>query len=116
MDEGSIDEAAKKAVEVVNSASNPILERASENDVHGLQAYTIRKVDQYMPTGRDIDPYSVHEEPLDNHQKYLEVLCFPLLFPTGLYGEFHPCTVKLAFCEYLEVQINEWRFQVPEES
>ena len=52
MDEGSIDEAAKKTVEVVSNATNPILERASEDDVHGLQAYTIRKMDQYMPTGR----------------------------------------------------------------
>ena len=46
VDEGSIDEAAKKAVEVVSSANDPILERASEDDVRGLQAYTIRKMDQ----------------------------------------------------------------------
>ena len=80
MNEGSVDEAAKKAVEVVSTASSPILERASEDDVRGLQAYTIRKMDQYMPTARDIDHYkllSVHEQPLDNHQKYLDVLCFP---------------------------------------
>ena len=66
-------------MEVVSNPSNPILERASE-DVHGLQAYTIRKMDQYMPTGKDIDHYkllSVHEQPLDNQQKYLDVLCFP---------------------------------------
>ena len=43
-----MDEAAKKTIEVVSSASNPILERAS-------QAYTIQKMDQYMPTGRDIE-------------------------------------------------------------
>ena len=80
------------------------LERASEDDVRGLQAYTIRKMDQYMPTGRDIDHYkllSVHDQPLDNRQKYLDVLCFPSLFLTGRYGEFHPRTVKLNFCEYL---------------
>ena len=46
VDEHSVDEAAKKAIEVVSSASNPVLERASEDDIRGLQAYTIRKMDQ----------------------------------------------------------------------
>ena len=85
LDESSVDEAAKKTIEVVSSASDPILERASEDDVNGLQAYTIRKMDQYMPTGRDIEHYkllSVHEQPLDNRHKYLDVLCIPTLFPT----------------------------------
>ena len=45
MDERRIDEVAKKAVEVISNAGNPILERASEDDVHDLQAYTIRKMD-----------------------------------------------------------------------
>ena len=58
MDEGSIDEAAKKAV-VVSGTSSSVLERASKDDVHGLQAYTIRKMDQYMPTGKDIDHYKL---------------------------------------------------------
>ena len=79
VNEESVDEAAKKAVEVVSTATSPILERASEDDVRGLQAYTIRKMDQYLPTGKDIDHYkllSIHEQPLDNRQKYLDVLCF----------------------------------------
>ena len=57
-----------------------------------------RKMDQYLPTSIDIDHYkllSIHEQPLDNRQKYLDVLCFPLLFPTGRLGEFHPRAVKL---------------------
>ena len=32
VDEGSVDESAKKAVEVVDSACNPILEKASDDD------------------------------------------------------------------------------------
>ena len=63
---------------------------------------------QYMPTSRDIEHYkllSVHEQPLDNRQKYLDVLCFPTLFPTGRYGEFHPRPVKLAFSEYLKSRL-----------
>ena len=116
VDEGSVDECAKKAVEVVDSACNPILEKASDDDVHGLQAYTIRKMDQYMPTGKDIDHYrllSVHEQPLDNRQKFLDVLCFPTLFPTGKYGEFHPRSVKLTFSEYLKSRLmnNDSRFR-----
>ena len=92
----------------MSSASDAVLERASEDDVRGLQAYTIRKMDQYLPTGKDIDHYkllSVHEQPLDNRQKYLDVLCFPSLFPTGRYGEFHPRTVKLSFSEYLKSRL-----------
>ena len=108
LDENSVDEAVKKTIEVVSSASNPILERASLDDVHGLQAYTIRKMDQYMPTGRDTEHYkllNVHEQPLDNRQKYFDVLCFPALFPTGRYGEFHPRPVKLTFSEYLKSRL-----------
>ena len=61
-----------------------------------------------MPTGKDIDHLkllSIHEQPLDNRQKYLDVLCFPSLFPTGKYGEFHPHTVKLTFSEYLKLKL-----------
>ena len=108
VDESSVDEATKKTIEVASIASNPILERASVDDINGLQAYTIRKMDQYMPTGRDIEHYkllSVHEQPLDNRQKHLDVLCFPTLFPTGRYGEFHPRSVKLTFSEYLKSRL-----------
>ena len=93
----------------MDSACNPILERASDDDVHSLQAFTIRKMDQYIPTGKDIDHYkllSVHEQPLDNRQKFLDVLCFPTLFPTGRYGEFHPRSVKLTFSEYLKSRLT----------
>ena len=48
---------------------------------------------------------SVHEQPLDNRQKFLDVLCFPTLFPTGQYGEFHPRSVKLTFSEYLKTRL-----------
>ena len=42
VNEDSVDEATKKTIEVVSLASNPILERASVDDINGLQAYTIR--------------------------------------------------------------------------
>ena len=93
VDQSSINETAKKTIEAVSDTTSSVLERASEDDVHGLQAYTIQKMDQYMPIGKDIDHYkllSVSEKPLDNRQKFLDVLYFPSLFPTGWYGEFHP--------------------------
>ena len=68
--------------------------------VNSLEAYTIPKMDQYMPTGSNIEHYkllSVHKQSLDNRQKYLNVLGFPILCPTGKYGEFHPHSVKLTF-------------------
>ena len=108
VDQVSVDESAKKTIEVVSIADSPILEKASEEDVAGLQAYTIRKMDQYMPTGKDIDHYkllSVKETPIDNRQKYLDVLCFPTLFPTGRYGEFYPRSVKLTFSEYIKSRL-----------
>ena len=61
-----------------------------------------------MPTSRNIEHYkllSVHEQPLDNRQRYLNVLCFPILFPTGKYGEFHPHSVKLTFSEYIKSRL-----------
>ena len=79
----------------MSGTTSTVLQRASEDDVCGLQAYTIRKMDQHMPTSKDIDYYkllNVSEKPLDN----CHVLCFPSLFPTGQYGEFHPRTVRLS--------------------
>ena len=61
-----------------------------------------------MPTGGDIEHYkllSAHKQPLDNRQRYLDVLCFPTLFPTGKYGEFHPCSMKLTFSEYIKARL-----------
>ena len=84
------------------------MEKATEEDVVGLQAFTIRKMDQYMPTSNDMDHcklLSVKENPIDNRQKYLDVLCFPTLFPTGQYGEFHPRAVRLTFCEYIKSRL-----------
>ena len=91
VDVACVDEAAKKTMEIVNDASSPILEKASDEDVAGLQAYTVRSMDQNLPTGKDIQHYkllTVHELPMDNRLHFLDVLCFPTLFPTGEFGEF----------------------------
>ena len=83
VDDSSIDEATKKTLEVVSGTTSSVLEQASKDDVHGLQAYIIRKMDQFMPTGKDLDHYkllSVSEKPLNNRQNtwmcYVSYPCF----------------------------------------
>ena len=78
----SVDEAAKQVIEVTNSASNTMLEKASADDIATFQAYTIRSLDNKLSNQSDIEQYkvlSVNEDALDNRQKYLDVMCFPVL-------------------------------------
>ena len=59
-------------------------------------------------TGSDIDQYkllSVREEPLSNRQKYLDVMCFPCLFPDGNFGKYHPRRVNLSHSEYIKSRL-----------
>ena len=75
-----------------------MLEKASDNDIAGFQAFTIRNLDK-LSTDSDTEQYkvlSVKEYALDNRQQYLDVMCFPVLFPTGKFGEHHPREVKLS--------------------
>ena len=39
---------------------------------------------------------------LDNRQKHLNVLCFPVLFPDGNFGKYHPRDVKVSDSEYVK--------------
>ncbi len=49
---------------------------------------------------------SVKEDPLDNNrQQHLDVMCFPVLFPTGKFGEFHSRDVKLSHSEYIKSRL-----------
>ena len=38
---------------------------------------------------------NVKEKPLDNRQAYLDVMCFPNLFPSGHFGELHTREVHI---------------------
>ena len=85
-----------------------MLEKASKEDVAGFQAYTIRNLDNKLSTTSDIEQYkllSVTEDPIDNRQQYLDVMCFPVLFPTGRFGKFHPRQEKLSHCEYIKSRL-----------
>jgi len=44
VDQASVDEAGKKAIDVVSVADTVILEQISEEDIAGLQAYIIHKI------------------------------------------------------------------------
>ena len=48
---------------------------------------------------------TIQEPSLDSCQRFLDVLCFPILFPTGRYGQHHPQDVKLNFSEYVKSQL-----------
>ena len=93
VDHHSVDDAAKEIIEVVNNTTSQMLEKASESDIAGFQAYTIRNLDNKLSTQSDTEQYkvlNVKEFPLDNQLKFLDVMCFSVLFPTGTFGKYHP--------------------------
>ena len=102
MGQGSVDTATQHIIEV----SNGVLEKATKDDLAEFQAFTIRNLDNKLSTKSDIEQYklfSVTEDPIDNRQQYPDVMCFPVLFPTGKFGEFHPRQEKLSQSEYISL-------------
>ena len=98
VDDKSVDEAAKRVIETTNNTSSTMLEKASADDIAAFQTYTIRSLDNKLSSESDIEQYkllSIKEDALDNRENYLDVMCFPVLFPTGQFGEHHPRQVKL---------------------
>ena len=98
----SVDDVYKKVTEITNSATSRMLAKASESDVSGFQAFTVRNLDNKLSTDTDIEQYkllNVREDPLSNRQEHLDVMCFPTLFPTGKFGKNHPREVKISHSE-----------------
>ena len=82
VDDDSVDEAAKKVIEVTNGTSSTMLEKAIDDDIAGFQAFTIRNLDNKLSTASDTEQYKVlgvTEYPIDNRQQHLDVMCFPIL-------------------------------------
>ena len=99
----SVNEVSKKVIEIANNASSTMLEKVDEHDISGLQAFTIRNLDNKLSTECDIEQYkllSVREDPINNRQQYLDVMCFPILYPTGKFGKYHPREVKISHSEF----------------
>ena len=93
VDESSLDEASRYVVETVSQATSTMLEKVSNNQVSSYQSYTVRQLNSKQSNLPDTEHYNlvdVKEDPLSNKFKYLDVLCFPTLFPTGRFGESHP--------------------------
>jgi len=102
-DDACIDSAAKEVIEVVSEASCTMLEKATAAEVSQFQCYTIRNLDNKLSTESDIEQYkllNVTEKPLDNRQRHLDAMCFPVLFPDGQFGKYHPRQYKLSHAEY----------------
>ena len=85
-----------------------MLEKVIDSDVSGFQYYTVRNVDNKLSTESDIEQYkllSIREDPLDDRQKYFDVMCFPVLFPDGNFGKYHPRKVNLSHSEYIKFRL-----------
>ena len=108
VDEQSLDEVTKQVKEVTSNTTSTMLVKATKEDIAEFQCYTIRNMDNKMSTGSDIDQYkieNVQESPISNKQLHLDVMCFPVLFPTGEFGEHHSHEVKLSTSEYIKSQL-----------
>ena len=108
VDDDTIDASSKEVIEVVSNTTCKMLEKATEADVQGLQAFTIRKLDTKIVKDSDISQYkllNVREQAIDDRQLHLDLMCFPNLFPTGRFGENHPRQVKLDFSEYVKSRL-----------
>ena len=61
-----------------------MLEKATEADVQGLQAFTIRKLDKKIVKDSDISQYkllNVREQAIDDRQSHLDLMCFSKFIP-----------------------------------
>ena len=59
-----------------------MLQKVSTDDVSTYQSYTTRRLDQKESSMPDTDQYKLTNA-LSNRLKFLDVLCFPTLFPSG---------------------------------
>ena len=48
---------------------------------------------------------NVQEEPIDSRPKYLDVMCFPTLFPDGNFGKYHDRQKKISHSEYIKSRL-----------
>ena len=77
----TVDDASKQVIEVVNSATNTMLDKADDSDIAGFQAFTIRNLENKLSTESDIEQYklmNIKEDPIHNRQQHLDAMCFPV--------------------------------------
>ena len=103
VDDDSVDDASKQAIEVVNSATSTMLDKADDSNIVGFQAFTIRNLENKLSTESDIEQYklmNVKKDSIDNRQQHLDAMCFPVQFLDGRVGKYHPREVKISHSEY----------------
>ena len=79
-----------------------------QKEVDAFQAYTIRNLDSKLSMGSDIEQYrlmSITEDPISSKQQHLDEMCFPVHFPSGKFGEFHPRGEKISPSEYIKSRL-----------
>ena len=104
----AVDESSKKVIEVAKSATSIMLEKASNSDIVGFEAYTVCNLDKTFQPQSDIEQYkmlSVKEHPIDNRLDHLDLLCFPILFPNGTFGQNYPREKKIRYAEYAKSRL-----------
>ena len=104
----SIDEGTKHIIEVSNIATTEMLKKVSSDELDAFQAYTIRNLDSKLSTVSDLERYrliSITEDPISNRQQHLDVMCFPVLFPTGKFGECYPRQERISTSEYIKSRL-----------
>ena len=103
--EKSIDDSIKQFIEVSNNATTQMSKKVSPDEV---DAYTIRNLDSKLSIGSHIEQYklmSITEYPINSKQQHIDVMYFPVLFPTGKFGEFHPREEKISPSEYIKSRL-----------
>ena len=83
--------------EVVDSTTSSMLVKATREDISAFQYYTIRTLNEKLSNSSDMQfkLMNVTEKPLYNRQKYLDVMCFTVLYPSGRFGEHHERAVRI---------------------
>ena len=95
-----------------------MLKKVSPEEVDAFHAYTIRNLDSKLSIGSDIEQYrllSITEDPINNKQQHLDVMCFPVLFLTGKFGEFHP-RKEISPSEYIKSRLLNKEFRIRKDS
>ena len=78
----SVDRATKEIMEIIGKSTSRMLVKATNSDLSTFQMYTIRNLDNRLSSVSDIEQYkllNIQDSPLDNRQRYLDVMCFPIL-------------------------------------
>ena len=105
LDEISLDDALRRVIESVSDTTSTMLENVSVEDISLYQAYTIRRVDQCQSSQPDCELTDVKDTAMSNKFKYLDVLFFPTMFPSGRFGKSHPHEVPISPSEYAKSHI-----------